>query len=205
MSMEAIPRVLHQIWLGPAVLPEREAGWCDRWRAFHPAWDVRLWQGEGPGVLGCAGEVFQTAFPAILSKIRRPEVQSEILRLELLLRYGGVYADCDCEPLKPIDELLNRSAFASVYWNASSVACCAFFGATAGHPWISDCVAAIPSLDSSRRWVFGSSLLGRMRARRSDVDLLAREQVRHDRNPGGVHPETLVLHRFTTNGAPAPA
>lgn len=197
-----IPRVLHQIWLGPSVLPEREAAWCDRWRAMHPEWDVRLWQAsaQSPGALESAGRLFRTGFSATLTKVARPEARSEILRLELLLRYGGVYADCDCEPLRPINTLITgRSAFASTYWNASD-GCCAFFGARAGHPWIRACVDAIPSLDPGRRHVFGSALLGRMMARRKDVDLLSREVVINDHaSTATPTPETLVVHRFSTN------
>lgn len=197
-----IPRLLHQIWLGPAMLPEQEASWCDRWRELHPTWDVRLWQesSSSPYLLESAGRLFRTAFPATLAHVHRPESRTEILRLELLLRYGGVYADCDCEPLQPIDPLINgRGAFASTYWNASD-GCCAFFGSRAGHPWIRACVDAIPSLDPGRRHVFGSALLGRMMARRKDVDLLPREVVINDHAAeAAATSATLVLHQFSTN------
>ena len=36
-----IPRVLHQIWLGPRVMPDE---WMRSWRDAHPSWTYRIWR-----------------------------------------------------------------------------------------------------------------------------------------------------------------
>ena len=38
-------------------------------------------------------------------------MKSDVLRYELMARFGGVYVDFDMEPVKPLDHLLNRRAF----------------------------------------------------------------------------------------------
>jgi mannosyltransferase OCH1-like enzyme len=40
------------------------------------------------------------------------QFRSDVARYEILYRFGGVYADCDVEPLKPFDDLLGVEAFA---------------------------------------------------------------------------------------------
>ena len=38
-----IPKIIHQIWLGPLPPPQR---WLDSWRDHHPDWDYHLWTNE---------------------------------------------------------------------------------------------------------------------------------------------------------------
>ena len=93
-----IPRVFHQIWLGPDPLPEEFRRYRQSWTRRHPDWELRLWTEENlPAGLRRA-EVYEL--------LRQPAERADILRLELLHREGGVYVDFDVECLRPIDELL---------------------------------------------------------------------------------------------------
>lgn len=35
----AVPRIVHQIWLGPNEIPARCREWMQTWTALHPTWD----------------------------------------------------------------------------------------------------------------------------------------------------------------------
>lgn len=93
-----IPRIIHQVWLGPDALPDEFARYRQTWADHHPAWDLRLWTEENlpDGLLRPEG----------YERLRHPVERSDILRLELLYREGGVYVDADVECLRPIDPLL---------------------------------------------------------------------------------------------------
>ena len=41
-----IPRILHQIWVGPDPFPEEFADYRETWIRHHPAWEVRFWTEE---------------------------------------------------------------------------------------------------------------------------------------------------------------
>src|SRR5581483_2776119 len=75
-----IPRLFHQIWLGPSPLPDEYRRYQQTWLDHHQGWELRLWTEEG--------------LPAGL---RRPE---------LLWREGGVYVDTDFECLRSIEPLI---------------------------------------------------------------------------------------------------
>ena len=93
-----IPRIVHQIWLGSAV-PPKYYDWMRTWMAWH-GWDYKLWTDDDVKQLTLYNqELYDQA-------INYGE-KSDILRLELLLQYGGIYADIDFECIRPeiFDEL----------------------------------------------------------------------------------------------------
>lgn len=92
-----IPRVFHQIWLGPNPLPSEHAAYAETWRRFHPDWEYRLWTEK---------TIPDGVRPEVSERLRVPAERSDLLRLELVVRYGGVYVDTDFECLGPLDPLL---------------------------------------------------------------------------------------------------
>lgn len=90
-----IPRILHQIWVGSEV-PPLYAAFHERWKALHPGWDVHLWTDVTlPSLIN--QELFDLA--------AQGAVKADIARIELLLRFGGVYVDMDIEPHRATDAL----------------------------------------------------------------------------------------------------
>jgi mannosyltransferase OCH1-like enzyme len=93
-----IPRIFHQIWLGPDPPPEHENAYRASWGEYHPGWEVRLWREDELPDDCRRAEVYQ--------RLRHPAERADILRLELLWRYGGVYVDTDFECRRSIEPLL---------------------------------------------------------------------------------------------------
>jgi mannosyltransferase OCH1-like enzyme len=119
-----IPRVFHQIWLGPDPLPPEFARYRETWKLHHPDWEHRLWTEESlPGEL---------RRPEARDRLRHPAERSDILRLELLWRYGGVYLDVDLECRRSIEPLLGGLDFFCAYLKAGQVNN-AIMGAVADH------------------------------------------------------------------------
>lgn len=95
---ERIPKIIHQIWIGPHDPPPHFLEWQRTWRAYHPDWEYILWTDKEAENLHLINKRFydeETNYGA----------KSDILRLEILYQFGGVYLDIDCECLKPFDEL----------------------------------------------------------------------------------------------------
>lgn len=98
-----IPPTFHQIWLGPDPLHEEFEAYQESWKRHHPGWELRLWREDNlPSDLR-RPEVYDTR--------RKPVERADILRLDLIWRFGGVYTDTDFECLRPIDELLEGVEF----------------------------------------------------------------------------------------------
>ena len=120
-----IPPIFHQVWLGPDPLPEQYAAYQQTWADQHPGWEVRLWTEDNlPEPL---------RRPEAAERLRVPAERTDILRLEVVWRFGGVYVDADLECLSSIEPLMKDADFFTAV-TGSDVADFYFFGAVAGHP-----------------------------------------------------------------------
>lgn len=140
-----IPRILHRIWLWPPgpPMPETFIGYGDEWRRLHPEWEVKDWTSFDDLPQLRNQDMFNRAHQMFPKDVYR--FQADLLRLELLWLYGGVYADTDVEPLKPFDPLLEgRTAFAAWspnLYHGRQVVTQAVIASTPGHEWIDACIA----------------------------------------------------------------
>ena len=135
-----ITKVIHRIWLGP-VEPPDFVGFGERWAELHQGWRVITWRDWSVPSL-----VNQTLF----DDASGPAHRADILRLELLRRYGGVYVDTDMEPLRPLDELLahDQCAFGREddRWVGTGIV-----AATRGHPFIEHLCRAMTDRKAAMR------------------------------------------------------
>ena len=131
-----IPRVFHQIWVGPDPLPDEFARYQETWLRHNPGWELRVWRdGNLPEDLHR---------PEAAERSRPPAERADILRLELLWRFGGIYLDTDFECLRPIEPLLDGVEFFVGYRKPGRVNN-ALVGAVAGHPILLRALEAIPA------------------------------------------------------------
>ena len=120
-----IPRILHQVWVGPDPLPEEFARNRESWERHHPDWEMRLWTEESlPDDL---------VRPEVYERLRKPTERSDIIRLEILFRFGGCYVDTDFECLRPLDPLIEGVEFWTCDLKPGRVNNAAL-GAAQGHP-----------------------------------------------------------------------
>jgi mannosyltransferase OCH1-like enzyme len=122
-----IPRIFHQIWVGADPFPEEFVAYRQSWIDNHPGWELRLWTEENvPG---------DARRPEVYELLRQPAERSDILRFELLWRFGGVYVDCDFECLRSIEPLLGEVTLFAGY-RKQGRANNALIGAVPGHPLV---------------------------------------------------------------------
>lgn len=135
--MQVIPRTFHQIWVGPNPLPVAAAEFTASWHRHHPGWQVRLWTDKDVP----QGLLNQSIYEQTSVHAQR----ADILRHELLNRFGGVYIDIDFECLKNLEPLLDGVSY--FYGEelpgrpGSSI-----LGSTPGHPFSRWCLERLPEL-----------------------------------------------------------
>jgi inositol phosphorylceramide mannosyltransferase catalytic subunit len=132
-----IPPTFHQIWLG-GELPLELAEYMESWRRLHPAWTHCLWTEENLPPL-TNQDLFDNA--SEISPGAVEQFQSDVLRYELLERYGGVYVDADFECLKPIDHLRDCNFLG---WVTRTVLNNALLGFEMGHPFLREVIESLP-------------------------------------------------------------
>ena len=109
-STNYIPKIIHQIWIGPNKLPESCKLLLSEMKEMHPDWEHKLWTNK---------EVFEGEFkddPFLVKwkdKINteyllQPAFVADRVRLLILAKYGGVYVDIDAKPIKSFNTVLNK-------------------------------------------------------------------------------------------------
>lgn len=97
-----IPRIIHQTWKNREI-PEPLREFQKSWLQQHPGWDYRLWDDADNERL------ITEHYPEFRDHYLRsmpPILKVDLVRLAYLHRFGGIYADLDCEALRPLDPLL---------------------------------------------------------------------------------------------------
>jgi hypothetical protein len=191
-STSKIPKVVHFIWLGPKPFPRASVENVRSWMAKHPDWTFKFWTDrERP--LPCPGmqRVLLKDFPlqqlaSCYEKGDNYGEKSDVLRLEILYREGGIYVDHDVKCFKAFDPLNGAyDFFCGIDMPyKSSLPSCIFptnnlIGARAGHPVIKHCMDQLtdrwdqigedyPGPDSESRlnrvlhrtfWLFGEAIV----------------------------------------------
>lgn len=102
-----IPKIIHQIWIGNKPIP---FGLIKTWKDKHPDWKYILWDNE---------KVKNEEF------INRDKIEicnnilgkSDLIRYEILYKYGGIYIDIDVICNKKLDNLITNKSLFAVYYN----------------------------------------------------------------------------------------
>jgi mannosyltransferase OCH1-like enzyme len=183
-----IPRIFHQIWVGADPFPEEFVAYRQSWIDHHPGWELRVWTEENiPGDARRA-EVYEL--------LRQPAERSDILRFELLWRFGGVYVDCDFECLRSIEPLLGDVAFFAGYRKPGR-ANNALIGSVPGHPLVDRALAEIrprTTFGPVDKDGTGPVFFNRMIADSPEVTIFE-QNVFYPRTPNGRQKAYAVHHR----------
>jgi len=137
-----IPRIIHQIWVGNNPRPSK---WMNTWKTNHPDWQYLLWNEEKIKELGLVNEdVYRFYY-----MMECWHGCADVVRVEVLFKYGGVYLDADTTCTHPIDELIKRDFFA-VYEPGKEMGRIAngIIGVSPLHRIMKDYIMAIRSAES---------------------------------------------------------
>ena len=102
--MSAVPKIIHQIWIGPKPAPTKL---MDTWRDKNPEFEYIRWNEEE---FKKRGMIFECQ-----NKINEMETycgKTDIMRWEILYKYGGIYIDADSFCIEPLDNEILKKSFA---------------------------------------------------------------------------------------------
>ena len=120
-----IPKIIHQIWIG-GDLPPMERKLCNDWKLAceENGWEYILWNDKKLSQLDFLNEdkIFET---------KSVGQKSDIIRLELLKKYGGVYLDTDFAFVKMFDDkILSLDFFVGLTFDKKPVLMNSIIGST---------------------------------------------------------------------------
>lgn len=135
-----IPKIIHQIWVGPKTPPAYFVTFQEKWKSLHPDWEYHLWTDSELEDLNLDLKDLIDASPNYAEK-------SDIIRSELLDRFGGVYLDVDMDPFQSLDELHKKYDFYCGIENPHKIA------TTSNRLWLGiSIIASAPNHPVIKRW-----------------------------------------------------
>ena len=151
-----IPKIIHQRWIGDNPIPDHCAQFCREVQLMNKDYTYRLW----------GNEVFEQFQDDVYLK---SYIQTGVplafvcdrIRLLLLKKFGGIYLDVDCKPIKSFDHVYehltdNHCFFAGMKrtQNHDTLIDCAIYGSTPNSRVIDDCLDTYDDI----KWANGGKL-----------------------------------------------
>lgn len=132
-----IPKTIHQIWIGDRPIPKNVWDGMQTWKNKNPEFKHYIWNNQN----------IQTLIETMPMKHLYKQYGHEnknvwngranLLRYEILYRYGGIYIDADSYCLKPLDKRFTNIDFWAAYEhekNRPGLINNAFLGSACNHP-----------------------------------------------------------------------
>jgi hypothetical protein len=128
-TTDTIPRILHRVV--PERIDERAEMWWAQFADLHPGWQMMTHRDPlDPEEWPLTAEHWP--------RVANGAQFADIVRLEVLLRWGGVYVDEDVQPVRSLEPLIHVPAFAA--WENNRTVPNAVLGAVPDHPAIRECL-----------------------------------------------------------------
>lgn len=101
----SIPKIIHQLWIGPKPAPIKL---MNTWRDKHPDFEYIFWNENE-----FKKREMEFRCQDKIDEIEEINGKADILRWEILYKYGGIFIDADSICIEPFDdEILSKKCFA---------------------------------------------------------------------------------------------
>ncbi len=90
-----IPKIIHYCWFGKEKMPEVAIECIKTWKKFFPDWKVIEWNEDNY-------DLSEIQYIKDAYSLKKWAFVSDLVRLDVLYRYGGIYLDIDVEFIKPL-------------------------------------------------------------------------------------------------------
>jgi len=129
---DIMEKIIHQIWVGPNAMPQREQDFVRKMQLHHPTFQHMFWyDGNMPELPEQIKPVYDS-----FANVRSWAMCADILRLYVVYLYGGIYLDVDYDTLQGMESwnLENYSGYIHHGDEGDYPISNGHFGFSRGHP-----------------------------------------------------------------------
>ncbi len=105
-----IPKLIHQIWVGPKPFPDLYKKYAETCQVNNPEWEYKLWSNEDVESILATNPKYKSLYKEY-KKYGHFSGQKDILEYLILYKYGGVFLDADIECKKSFSEMQRKYDF----------------------------------------------------------------------------------------------
>jgi FkbM family methyltransferase len=163
-----VPKILH--FVVPPSLLDKETEIIQLARQLHPGWSIKIWNDDVV--------IHGARLARYLDHASSGAQRADLIRLDALLVYGGVYIDSDLRLLRPLDDIITHYDFfmgTEDGYNLTN----AVIGAAQQHPAITAIIDFLednePNWSAPPNETTGPILFAKLLRWRQDVHILPRE------------------------------
>jgi inositol phosphorylceramide mannosyltransferase catalytic subunit len=140
----SIPPIIHFIWLGSPVTHEVQVA-IESWKKHHSGWEIKVWTDEVVEKFLWTEDRLRIAFEEADTWAEK----ADILRLDILYQFGGIYSDVDVLCLNSFHDLIVQDVtffssfelnFTSRHYGEAFYVGTAIMGASKGSPLMKYCL-----------------------------------------------------------------
>ncbi len=142
-----IPKVIHYCWFGRNEKSKKMLNCIESWKKFCPEYTIVEWNEDN-------FDIRMNPYTRYAYENKKYAFLSDYVRLFVLYREGGIYFDTDVELVKPIDDLLEHSAYFG-FETDDYVNTGLGFGAEAGNPAVKQMLLEYNQLLDGKHDVIG--------------------------------------------------
>ena len=194
-------------------MPRSHIEFGKTWEENHPGWIVKFWRDPE--------ELPETELSHVYKKldniiIAKSVAKSELMRIDIIHYFGGVYVDTDFECVKNLGPLISgtKAFVGATSRGRRSWICDAIFGAQPGHPWMRAVVEMLLQRDRNKIEPIQPMLIGffgRL-AKKYNVDIFKdkffypyhrHEKKNYEQAPEKfINSDTYAMHHWHESWAP---
>ena len=151
-----IPKVVHQLWIG-GPLPTHLQPFVDSWPQLNPDWEHLLWDDEKAEDFITLTRDAWDRMGEYIAEDQVNQARSDLFRIEVLFRLGGIYADADFQALRPIDDVVEGVECFTAWEVDTTWANMAISGSVPSHPFLERLLEDLPLHMEANRFAGPSS------------------------------------------------
>jgi FkbM family methyltransferase len=163
-----IPRIFH--FSVPTPILDQQAALIEVARRIHPQWEIKIWDDATP--------IENARLAKYRGRASTGAQRADLIRLDAVFVYGGVYLDSDFRVLRPFDDLIKHYDFFMGNEDGRYLTN-ALIGAAPRHPALDAAIAFLeenePDWSLPPNETTGPVLFANLLRWRSDVNILPRE------------------------------
>ncbi len=149
----SIPKVIHFIWLGPKKISNERKRNINSFIKKHPNWKFKLWTDYSRKLTNSNLEIcYVDQDKLLLSEFYKDTInyieKEDLLRMEILLKEGGIYVDTSLFCYKNLDDLSNGYNFFAALsiphdpiLSSSILVSNSIIGTIPNHPILQHCIS----------------------------------------------------------------